>query len=248
MPPQTAISRSQRGAWHVKGLALPLPCSARTRYAKHYMLSDYRLFFRQYLRHFHHTGAVTPSSRWLAAALARYVGGGDQPRRVLEVGPGTGAVTRHIVARLGKLDRFDLVELNEQFAQRLQQRFEHEPDFAVVAERTRVFQHAVEELPGEQPYDVIVSGLPLNNFSVADVERILRVFRTLLAPGGTLSFFEYIGVRRARALISGRDERARLRGVDRVLAERLSREEFHRERIWPNLPPAYVHHLRAPRP
>ncbi|HEX5445307.1 MAG TPA: methyltransferase [Pirellulales bacterium] len=210
------------------------------------MLSDYRLFLRQYLRHFHHTGAVAPSSRWLAAALARYVGGAGQPRRVLEVGPGTGAVTRQIVARLGTCDRFDLVELNAQFAERLRQRFAHEPGFAEVAARTRVFQHAVEELPGEQPYDVIVSGLPLNNFSVADVEQILAVFRRLLAPGGTLSFFEYIGVRPARAFLSGRGERERLRGVGRVLAERLKHEEFHRERIWPNLPPAYVHHLRSP--
>ena len=207
------------------------------------MLHDYRLFLREYLRHFHHTGAIAPSSRWLAAALARYVGGGDG-RRVLEVGPGTGAVSHHIVARLGTSDEFDLVELNERFAERMRQRFAHEPGFAAVASRTRVIQGRVEELSPERPYDVIVSGLPLNNFSVDDVERILKAFGALLAPGGTLSFFEYIGVRPARALISGRAERDRLRGVGRALQQRLEAGEFHRERVWPNLPPAYVHHLR----
>lgn len=208
------------------------------------MLRDYRLFLGEYLRHFHHTGAIAPSSRWLAAALARYAGGGDAPRRVLEVGPGTGAVTRHIVARLGRGDEFDLVELNERFADRMRQRFAHEPGFATVASRTRVIQGRVEELSPERPYDVIVSGLPLNNFSVDDVERILQAFGALLAPGGTLSFFEYIGVRPARALVSGRAERHRLRGVGRALRQRLEAGEFHRERVWPNLPPAYVHHLR----
>lgn len=209
------------------------------------MLRDYRLFFREYLRHFHHTGAIAPSSRWLAAALARYVDRGDGPRRVLEVGPGTGAVTREIVARLRRDDRLDLVELNERFAERLRRRFEQEPRFAAVAGRARVIQSAVEELADDQRYDVIVSGLPLNNFSVADVERILRTFETLLAPGGTLSFFEYIGVRPARALVSGPAERERLRGVGRALRQALVVGEFHRERIWPNLPPAYVHHLRV---
>lgn len=208
------------------------------------MLHDYRLFLSEYLRHFHHTGAIAPSSRWLAAALARYAGGGDAPRRVLEVGPGTGAVTRHIVARLGRGDEFDLVELNERFAERMRQRFADEPDFIAVAARTRVMQGRVEELSPERPYDVIVSGLPLNNFSVDDVERILQAFGSLLAPGGTLSFFEYIGVRPARALVSGRAERDRLRGVGRALRQRLEAGEFHRERVWPNLPPAYVHHLR----
>lgn len=210
------------------------------------MLRDYRLFFREYLRHFHHTGAIAPSSRWLAAALARYVDRGQGPRRVLEVGPGTGAVTREIVARLGRHDQFDLVELNERFAERLRRRFEHEPRFTAVATRARVIHGRVEELAGDPPYDVIVSGLPLNNFSVSDVEQILRTFEKLLAPGGTLSFFEYIGVRPARALVSGRAERERLRGVGRALRQTLAGGEFHREWIWPNLPPAYVHHLRTP--
>ena len=61
----------------------------------------------------------------------------------------------------------------------------------------------MEDLPADEPYDLIISGLPLNNFSVADVERILEVMHRLLRPGGTLSFFEYIAIRPARALVSG---------------------------------------------
>jgi phosphatidylethanolamine/phosphatidyl-N-methylethanolamine N-methyltransferase len=208
------------------------------------MLHEHRLFFREYLRHFRDTGAIAPSSRWLGRALARYVGRHQRPCRVLEVGPGTGAVTRQIVSRLNEQDQLDLVELNDRFAELLSRRFEHEPPFAAVAERARVINCPVEQLAGDVRYDVVVSGLPLNNFSVADVERILETFSALLAPGGTLSFFEYVGVRPARALVSGRAERLRLRGVGSALAEAFGRAEFHRECIWPNLPPAWVHHLR----
>jgi phosphatidylethanolamine/phosphatidyl-N-methylethanolamine N-methyltransferase len=209
------------------------------------MLRDHRLFLREYLRHFHHTGAIAPSSRWLGAALARYVSKGDGPRRVLEVGPGTGAVTRQIVRRIGTSDQLDLVELNPTFVEHLRRRFDEEPHFSGVADRVRVINCPVEELPCDQPYDAIVSGLPFNNFSVDDVRRILAAFAVLMAPGGTLSFFEYVGVRPARAMISGRQERERLRGIGQALRETLTGREIRRECIWPNLPPAWVHHVRA---
>jgi hypothetical protein len=67
-----------------------------------------------------------------------------------------------------------------------------------------------------------------------------------MAPGGTLSFFEYVGVRPARAMISGRRERERLRGIGQALHETLDGREFRRECVWPNLPPAWVHHVRVP--
>ncbi len=210
------------------------------------MLHDWRLFFQEYLRNFHHTGAVSPSSRFLAAALARFVRNGhaDGPRRVLEVGPGTGAVTQQIVAALGPEDRFDLVEWNSRFVERLRQRFETDPHWKAVADRVRVIHAPVQELPRESAYQAIVSGLPLNNFSVADVEQILEAFQGLLAPGGTLSFFEYIAVRPARAFVSGQADRQRLRGITRILGELLSQHEFRRDCVWPNLPPAWVHHVR----
>ncbi len=172
------------------------------------------LFFREYLRNFHSTGAMLPSGRFLAAALARFVGqesnsgrrdsagqisesvhlpatdseirptcdppadsttyangqtlgSATQPQKILEVGPGTGAVTRRIIAGMGKADSLDLVELNETFVRQLQDRFRHDPAFQAVADRARVLHCPIEQLPHEQTYDVIVSGLPLNNFSAA---------------------------------------------------------------------------------
>ncbi len=213
------------------------------------MLSDHRLFLKQYVRDFHATGAIAPSSRWLAEALARYVPGEandkreSPPRRVLEVGPGTGAVTRAIVAALGPADRLDLVELNGSFVNRLRDRFQRETPFAAVADRARVLHQKVEDLPSDSTYDALVSGLPLNNFAVNEVEAILDTFSRLLAPGGTLSFFEYVAVRPARALVSGAADRQRLRGIGHRLRELFVGREFHRECILRNLPPAWVHHF-----
>ncbi len=207
--------------------------------------SEYSLFFKEFLRNFHTTGAILPSGRFLASALARFVKHESVvERKILEVGPGTGAVTGQIVAAMGPRDRLDLVELNESFVEQLRHRFATDKAFQPVADRARVLHCPVEELLQDDTYDLIVSGLPLNNFSVADVQQILETLVRLLKPGGTLSFFEYIAVRRARWLISGRAERERLRGIGRAMHGIIGKHEIRRDWIWPNVPPAWVHHVR----
>jgi phospholipid N-methyltransferase len=151
--------------------------------------SDMKLFWQEFRQNFQTTGAVLPSGRFLARALARYVEPSDRPRRIVEIGPGTGVVTKEILRRLGPADRLDLVELNDQFVARLRQRLEHDVAFAPFASRVRVLHLNVLDLHPDEPYDVAVSGLPLNNFSADMVETLLRSLMSLLRSGGTLSCF-----------------------------------------------------------
>lgn len=206
--------------------------------------SDYRVFYREFRENFHTTGAILPSGRALARALTRHVHAEGPPRRVLEVGPGTGAVTAQLVRRLRDSDQLTLVELNDRFVARLQDRFETEPPFQRVANRSRVLHQSVEALPDGERYDLIISGLPLNNFSVPLVESLLHKFQTLLLPGGTLSFFEYIAIRHIKGVVSSRAERERLRGVSSALDGLLDAHEIRRDWVWLNVLPAWVHHVR----
>jgi phospholipid N-methyltransferase len=203
------------------------------------------VFFREFVRNFHTTGAVLPSGRFLAGALARYVAQAGDGRRILEVGPGTGAVTQHIIARLRPADRLDLVELNDAFVAQLRRRLETEPRFRAVSDRTRIFHCPIEELPLGEKYDLIVSGLPLNNFAAADVCSILDRLTQLLSPQGTLSFFEYIFIRNARSLVSGRSERQRLQGIGQAMNRVFDGHRIRRDWVWLNVPPAWVHHVRV---
>jgi phospholipid N-methyltransferase len=102
----------------------------------------------------------------------------------------------------------------------------------------------VEDLPETEPFDLVISGLPLNNFAVDSVARIMEKLRRLLAPGGTLSFFEYVAVRKAKSLISARPERKRLRGIGQIFDETLSKYEVRRDLVLANVTPAWVHHVR----
>src|SRR5713226_4856561 len=133
-------------------------------------------FFRESRRNFRDIGSLLPSSRFLAHALVSELKKRRSPRRILEVGPGTGSVTAQILRYLLPGDQLDLVELNSHFIFLLQQRFEDEWKFWRHRERVRLLNSAVEQLPGDGTYDFIISGLPLNSFPVAQVREILRCY------------------------------------------------------------------------
>ncbi len=206
--------------------------------------ANYRLFWQEFRRTFHSTGAVLPSGRRLCRALAKFTGGNGQPRRILEVGPGTGVVTGEILRRLGPSDTLDLVELNDRFVAALRERLATDDAWRARASQVHIHHTPVEQLAVDQPYDAIVSGLPLNNFPVEVVESILAHLRHLAAPGGTLSFFEYVAVRKFKALVGNREERRRLAGVEAALDEARRGRQFDRDCVLANVPPAWVHHLR----
>ena len=212
------------------------------------MASATRLFWREFRREFETTGAIAPSGRALSQALARFVRDDSlqvAPRRLLEVGPGTGSVTRYIVGQMQATDTLCLVETNANFVAHLRKRFAAERAFEHVHPRTEIVESRVEEMPGSAPFDVIISGLPLNNFTPQDVTQILRILWERLAPGGHLSFFQYIAIRRVKRIVSRRGERQRLAAVDSILSDFL-RDETRREAVLANLPPAWVHHLQKP--
>jgi phosphatidylethanolamine/phosphatidyl-N-methylethanolamine N-methyltransferase len=206
-------------------------------------LQDYRAFLTQFLRNHQTTGAVIPSGRALASALCRHVGSGG-PQKILEAGPGTGAVTGLMVERMRKQDQLWLVELNPTFAAHLRSAFKERPAFRDVADRCHLVEGSVQQLGKEGQFDIVVSGLPLNNFSLNDVREVLDAYSKLLKPSGILSFFQYIMIRDAKTMVSFGLERTRLKGVAAAIDGVLLEREFAREWVWPNVPPAWVHHLR----
>ena len=202
-----------------------------------------RRFLSEFRRDFRHTGAVLPSSPFLARAMTSHLRRPRRPARILEVGPGTGPVTSELVRSLQPADRLTLVEINDRFVEVLRHRLETEDGFRRHQHQIELVHSPVQEIAGESTYDYIISGLPLNNFPTPLVRDLFRVFERLLAPGGRLTFFEYILIRHLKSPFVGRREKIRLRRVGRIMKRYIARYETNRSAVWPNVPPAWVHHL-----
>lgn len=204
-------------------------------------MTDVMLFLREFARTRRDTGAIAPSSPLLARALTRYVmPGPGRPRAVLEVGPGTGAVTRHIQPALGPLDTLDLIEPNHRFTGLLRHSYRDDSRIGLLS--GLVQDHELGS------YDTIVCGLPFANFEARVVEEILGQLLRALNPGGTLSFFAYAGIPPLRRALTSGVTRERTLGTQAVLERTLRRHRFRTETVLWNIPPAHVHHLALAAP
>ena len=113
-------------------------------------------FIRSWLERPLSTGAVTPSGKVLARAMASYIDpASDGP--VVELGPGTGPVTEALVEAGVAPSRLVLVEFNPAFCRILRARY---PDATLVQGDAYSLRRLLETLLLE-PAAAVVSGLPL---------------------------------------------------------------------------------------
>ena len=202
-------------------------------------------FLRETKRNFKETGAVWPSSRILAERMVSKVSSPDRrPLRVLEVGAGTGAFTRSLVKRLGPADHLDIYEINPSFASHLRQTFVDSPESGDSGPQIGVFEKCVLTLDPEEKYDFIVSGLPFNSLSPGFVSDVLERYRNCLRPGGSLTYFEYLFIRRLTRPFGSREYRRRVQEIDDVVSGYIEGCQFDRDTVFLNIPPAVVRHLR----
>ncbi|HEY5667170.1 MAG TPA: methyltransferase domain-containing protein [Gammaproteobacteria bacterium] len=146
---------------------------------------SYRRFLRSWLDDPFAVGAVAPSGRPLARLMTREVGPGD---RILELGPGTGTVTREILARGVAEDEIYLLERCRGFADLLERNF---PRATVVHGDAATRQRDLEACTGT--FDCVISGLPLVLFNREQKQSLMREAFRLLQPDGAFYQFTYGG-------------------------------------------------------
>jgi phospholipid N-methyltransferase len=203
-------------------------------------------FLRTYIRRPQAIGSVVPSSRALAVAVAEPLRNANRPIRVLEVGAGTGPVTRYLGTLLTDKDRLDVCELQPEFADILERDVLNKPPFArMLAEnRVRLLRLPVQKIEGHNLYDFIISGLPMTAFELDDVKKIFTVYKRLLRPNGVLSYFEYTWLRQTSRMLALGRSRTRLRAVNAFLNRNIREHEFAHRAVLNNFPPAHARHLR----
>jgi phosphatidylethanolamine/phosphatidyl-N-methylethanolamine N-methyltransferase len=181
-------------------------------------LSDSTVFLREWIVNPQRTGAVAPSSPQLGAAMARWL-----PRNpesyVLELGPGTGAVTDALLKYGLREDRLLAIENNATLAKILRKRF---LQAHIITGDAWDLDKLLAELP--QPVEAVgavISSLPLLNFPKEQADALAQKIRAILEPRGRWVQYTY------------HIARDRSRGGDdfKLAASKI---------VWFNLPPARV--------
>ncbi|MEJ1157182.1 class I SAM-dependent methyltransferase [Prosthecomicrobium sp. N25] len=152
---------------------------------KHRVLDDIR-FLRSWVEKPLQIGAVAPSSPQLARLMASYVDP-HATGAVLELGPGTGVVTKAILDRGVAPGRVVSVEYNEDFCKLLRNRF---PGVHFIHGDAYNARHAVQAAFPE-PLSAVVSSLPLFTRPMPQRVRLLDEAFAMLAPGAPFIQFSY---------------------------------------------------------
>ncbi|NWG12599.1 MAG: methyltransferase domain-containing protein [Acidobacteria bacterium] len=211
-------------------------------------LRSNRVFLQSMARDFRRTGAIAPSSKMLAQAMTSELASCNKPQvSVLEVGAGTGSVTAEIVRHLGAGDQLDVCEIDRKLASIIRHRLRNDSAFTAADASIRVINKPIESFERRPAYDFIISCLPFTNFQPAAVRGVFELYRGMLRPGGICSFYEYILVRKATRLVTGKTAVGeRVAGVSEVVREYVGKYCYRHQVVLLNLPPAMVHHIRFP--
>jgi len=164
---------------------MPSPSLARVA-KKPLRLDDELQFIRSWIDKPLRTGAVMPSSKALARAMARAVDP-DAPGPVIELGPGTGPVTAALVERGIDPSRLVLVEFNPDFCRLLRTRY----PTATVIQGDAYRLRRLLETTLKEPAAAIVSGLPLLTKPLRTRLRLLADAVAVMKPGAPLVQFTY---------------------------------------------------------
>jgi phosphatidylethanolamine/phosphatidyl-N-methylethanolamine N-methyltransferase len=180
-------------------------------------LDDEVHFIRSWLDKPLAIGAVTPSGRFLARAMARNVDL-DIPGPVIELGPGTGPITEALVDHGVDPARLVLVEFNPVFCRLLRSRY---PQATVVQGDAYSLKRVLDDVL-QEPAAAVVSGLPLLTKPVRTRVRLINdAFHVMRADA---SFIQFTYSMTTPPIP---------KGLARVETEAS-------DRIWLNLPPARV--------
>jgi phosphatidylethanolamine/phosphatidyl-N-methylethanolamine N-methyltransferase len=194
---------------------MPLQSSVRA-LKKPLRLDDEVRFLRSWIEKPLHMGAVMPSGKVLARTMAQYVDI-DSEGPVVELGPGTGAITSALIDHGIDQKRLVLVEYNPGFCALLRDRY---PLAKVVQGDAYALRDSLWDVLS-MPASAIVSGLPLVTKPMLTRLKLIRDAFLALAPGAPFVQFTYSVAPPIPKSLPGVSTEAS-------------------ERIWMNLPPARV--------
>lgn len=144
-------------------------------------------FFKEAVKNLKTLGTVTPSSRFLANRMLKEIDF-SKVEVLVELGPGSGAITKHILNNLPPNATLICFEINETFYNQLQ-KIKH-PQLIIIKASAEKIEEELNKL-GFLKTCHIISSLPLTIIPYVVSSEILDKSFQVLENGGTYIQFQY---------------------------------------------------------
>lgn len=187
-------------------------------------------FATEALADFQSTASIAPSSRYLARAMVKPLAL-QQAKVAIELGPGTGAMTRHMLKVLPADAKLIAFEINPRFVEYLRKNIQ-DPRLTVLDCPAQQAQQALHNL-GIDKADAALSSLGLSLFPDSLCESIIGGLQEVLKPEAVLTQFQYVS--RVRLL----DGKAEYFDASRLISRFFP--VVQRRLVVRNIPPAFVY-------
>ena len=135
-------------------------------------------FFREWLRKPSAVGSVAPTGKLVANAMAAHAPL-DNPLPVLELGPGTGAITAAILEHGVPADKLVAVEYSSEFLKYLGKRY---PGVNFIHGDAFDLANTLADTPWKR-FSAVISGIPMLNFPKPERTRLTLDALSLCEPG-----------------------------------------------------------------
>lgn len=148
-------------------------------------------FIKEFMKERKQVGAVAPSSKHLCKRMCKYIDF-EKVKVIVELGPGTGVVTRELISRMNKDTLLFVLETNETFYLELKEEFKNLPN-------VQLYNQSAENIIGvlkennltEASVDTVVSSLPLTVIPKNIVDKIVINSKKSLKENGQYIQFQY---------------------------------------------------------
>lgn len=207
---------------------------------------EMKQFFNEFRKNPATVGAIAPSSSLVGTEITKYFVNAIKQEtatktiHVLEVGAGTGCLTKVIEAIVDKnhdIDiKVDVVEISPEFCTILRQKFENN-------QRITIHCKSIINWNPDYRYDFIICTLPFNSFESTLMKSIIEHLQTLIYPGGVLSYVAYAGIADIKKhFLWGNAKKQHLEKINTLKSLR-KKYQIDARTVIVNCPPIRIYHL-----
>lgn len=148
-------------------------------------MNEKLIFIKNFIKNPRQIGSIIPSSRRLAKKMIEQVNF-EKARNIIELGPGVGCFTQHILEKKDRQTKFIIFEKNKDMRNILNTKFKNLDIYEKAEELTKILKHKKID-----SIDYIISGLPFTVLEKDISMSILEQVYDNLNKDGKFITFQY---------------------------------------------------------